>query len=190
MAWLLDCLQMACLILESSKQSYLLYRKKSKVHQQKQSKMIRSIVCILISLFAFGCNPIRYVNNRVIQNDTTIIIKDSIVVIPADSSLVNAYFECDSNNKVIMKELATYRGRKVNPIVIWKNNWLTVASKVDSESVYLTWKELHISNKDTSVQIIEKIERVYPKWLVTLSVVGVLAILVIVLMLISKFKIL
>lgn len=147
---------------------------------------MKTIVSILLIFILLSCKTQREFINTIIERDTTIIFNDSLIVIPADSAFIKAYFECDSNNNVIMSELAMMKGRKVTPLIRYKDNWLTVVAEVDSENVYLTWKEIHTKGKDTVIKETIKIEKVYPKWLVILATIGGISIVLIICFIILK----
>lgn len=131
---------------------------------------------ILIALLFISCRPCKEFSSTIIENDTLIIYRDSLIVIPADSALISAYFKCDSNNHVVMAELEELKGRKVVPVIHFKDNWLTVVAKVDSEAVYLRWKEQHTST-DKQETFVET-KRIYPKWLVTIAILGLVVLVI------------
>lgn len=147
--------------------------------------MNRSFLILLMVLF-MGCKPCKEVSTLVYDTDTMIIYHDSIVMLPADSSLVNALFQCDSLNNVVLSELETVKGRKIKPIVEFKDRWFKVIIPVDSEAVVLKWKEKHTSNIKEKEVIKTEIVKVKPKWLVNLAWMGGLALLYVIGVIISK----
>lgn len=120
------------------------------------------------------------------------IVRDSIVILPADSSFVRAWFECDSLNQVIMTELENKAGEKVEQKVVFEKSVLFVTAEVDSQAVYLSWKERHdtTSVKETVYQPVpyEVPVKTVPRWVSILAWVGVLGIVGSVVKIISKFK--
>lgn len=66
------------------------------------------------------------------------VIRDTAIIVQADSSLMRALVECDSAGQARLKELLFYRtGRYVSaPVVTIRNNVLTATAKVDSFAVY------------------------------------------------------
>lgn len=131
---------------------------------------------ILIALLFASCRPCKDAQLIITHTDTLTIYKDSIIVIPADSAFISAYFECDSNNQVVIAELEELKGRKVVPVIQFKDNWLTVVAKVDSEAVYLRWKEQHTSTEKQETIVDTK--RIYPKWLVTIAILGLIVLVI------------
>lgn len=146
---------------------------------------------LLISLFVvlfLGCRPIRTTVTSNTDTDTLIIVHDSIVIHPADSAFINAYFECDSLNRVVMNELEVIKGRKVKPVVEYKDQVLYVYVPVDPEFDTLRWIESHTrSNSAINTNTIEQV-KVYPKWIIMLAVIGCMALVLIVLKVASKLK--
>ena len=126
----------------------------------------------------------------VVQHHTvtvTEVLRDTSVVIQPDTASIKARFECDSLNQVIMKELSIEKGRKVTPVVTYRDKFLQVTMPVDSEAVYFSWKERYTTESDSMV--VTKIVTVNdkPPWYQkALSWVG--AISLVVLLLMFKFK--
>lgn len=150
---------------------------------------MKRLLLILLTMALFlGCRPIRTTVTSNTDTDTLIIVHDSIVVHPADSAFINAYFECDSLNRVVMNELEVIKGRKVKPVVEYKDQVLYVYVPVDPEFDTLRWIESHTrSNSAINTNTIEQV-KVYPKWLIILAVVGCIALILIILKIASKFK--
>lgn len=89
-------------------------------------------------------------NNQTI--DTVKIIetlRDTVVKIEADSSMIQALIECDSLGKAHIRELIEVKsGKRMPPprIRIIKDT-LKVEASIDSMSVYLTLKDRYIEHK-------------------------------------------
>lgn len=150
---------------------------------------MKRLLLILLTMALFlGCRPIRTTVTSNTDTDTLIIVHDSIVVHPADSAFINAYFECDSLNRVVMNELEVIKGRKVKPVVEYKDQVLYVYVPVEPEFDTLRWIESHTRiNSAINTNTIEQV-KVYPKWLIILAVVGCMALVLIILKIASKFK--
>lgn len=149
---------------------------------------MRKLFSILsLILILTGCATMR---PRLAQTDTIRIInevvKDSIVTLPADSSVIKAWFECDSLNHVIMTALETTSGNKLKQDATFVNSILTVNAKIDSLQVYLKWKERHAETQITKT--VERIVSKKPGWLLWLSGVGGGAIVILIILIILKFK--
>lgn len=70
-------------------------------------------------------------------------LRDTVVRIEADSSLLRALVECDSLGQAHLRELAEYRAgnRLPPPKVSIRDNVLTATASVDSMAIYLTLKD-------------------------------------------------
>jgi len=91
-----------------------------------------------------------------IQHDTVTSVKDSLIPLPADSGLIRALLECQ-NGKVVIRQIEEIKpGKKVVPFIDLKNNVLTTGARIDSSSVYFSWKETHIRESNIQVKTIEK----------------------------------
>ena len=94
-----------------------------------------------------------------IQHDTVTSVKDSLIPLPSDSGLIRALLEC-REGKVVIRQIEEVKpGKRVVPFIDLKNNVLTTGAKIDSSSIYFTWKETHIRETKLQVKVIEK--RVY-----------------------------
>ena len=83
--------------------------------------------------------PVQTVNDSsAVTTDESVQEKDSISHLPADSSWLKAFLECNEHGQVIMKELQGYKdGKNVEvPQVSIANNVMTVKCNVDSVAVY------------------------------------------------------
>ena len=89
------------------------------------------------------------------QTDSVIVretLRDTVVSIAADSSLVRALIECDSTGRAYLRQLEEYRaGARLPPpeLSIDTNNVLTATAAIDSMEIYLTLKARH--REDTSI---------------------------------------
>jgi hypothetical protein len=120
------------------------------------------------------------------------IVRDSVVRLPPDSAIVRAWFACDSLNRVVMARLETQPGATTQPAVVFNDRLLTVTARVDSQEVYLRWKERRETARETGTVIkevpVEKIVYQKPKWLVWIAMVGAGAIVRIIVSIIQKFR--
>jgi hypothetical protein len=91
-----------------------------------------------------------------IQHDTVTSVKDSLIPLPADSGLIKALLECQ-DGKVVVKEILSIKpGKRVVPFFSVQNNVLTTGAKIDSSSIYFSWKETHIRESRIESRTIEK----------------------------------
>lgn len=89
-------------------------------------------------------------------------VRDTIVRIQADSSMLRALVECDSLGQVRMRELLEYHaGERVRPPkVTIRDNVLTASAEVDSISVYMTLKDRYESHRGVTETIVTQIVEV------------------------------
>jgi len=110
------------------------------------------LLCI-ISLGSTGCKQLQPVVSETTSSTTTItdVPRDTVLITYPDSASIKAMFGCDSLNQVFLRELAIEKGRKIDPVVKWlPGGVLEVTAKVDSEAVYFSWKERHITVTDST----------------------------------------
>lgn len=112
---------------------------------------------VLLALaLATGCRTVRLTSSSETSTTDSVeireTIRDTIITVKADNSLVRALLECDSLGQVRMKELLEYRAgyRLKPPNVAIDNNVLTASAQVDSMSIYLQLKDRF--EKHTSAQ--------------------------------------
>lgn len=119
-------------------------------------------------LFLTGCATVQPVVERTDTITVTEVLRDTSIVVEPDSAVIRAWFECDSLNQVVMFALEAERGRKTMPVVRWKDKILTVTAAVDSEQVYVSWKERHekIVSQQVVFQAVEAKDKP-PWWLAT-----------------------
>ena len=92
-----------------------------------------------------------------VQHDTVTSVKDSLIPLPADSGLIKALLECQ-DGKVVVKEILSIKpGKRVIPFFSVQNNVLTTGAKIDSSSIYFSWKETHIRESRIESTTIEKL---------------------------------
>lgn len=148
---------------------------------------------IFLALMLAGCS-VKYL--PVVSHDTVHVfnevVRDSIVTLPPDSSVIEAWFECDSLNHVIMTELEARAGNKLKPYTTFNKGQFTATTKVDSQAVYLSWKEQHdlTTITETKIKEVEVPKVVYkkPRWLKIMAWLGAGSIILLIFSFINKFK--
>ena len=143
---------------------------------------------IVILLFVLtGCKTSQPVIERTVTWTET--LRDTVVIVEPDFASVRALFECDSLNRVVMKELEIKRGQKVTPEVKWQYGVLEVSIPVDSQAVYLSWKERHGLTQETiTITEISKVKEKPPWWMRGLSSLGGFALFLSIIFLFLKLK--
>lgn len=104
-------------------------------------------VVAAIALSLAGCRTTKVLSSdKSTTADSVVIverIRDTVVTVGADSSMMRALLECDSLGQVRLKELLDYRtGQRLQPPAIYiRDNVLTAAAKVDSTAIYMQLKD-------------------------------------------------
>lgn len=85
-------------------------------------------------------------------------LRDTVVTVEADSSLLRALVECDSLGQAHLRELAEYRAgnRLPPPTVTIRDNVLTATAAVDSMAIYLTLKDRYTEAIQQQREVVTK----------------------------------
>lgn len=114
---------------------------------------------LIISLI--GCRTVKSSEKPPVLKDSIRVVEKLVPVqLPADSSILEAYFQCDSTNRVIMKELHDEKSKHVNTsfgFTPGKTAKLTYKAKTQPDTVYVRGKDTTIY-KDRPVYIDKTIE--------------------------------
>lgn len=137
-----------------------------KAHLNSPGFMIRSAIIFMMMFLISGCAMVQPVIETTDTVTVTHVLRDTTVVLQPDSATVQALFYCDSMNQVIMKDLVIEKGRNISPLVKWEKETLTVLAEVDSQQVYLEWKERHVmeQKKTTETVIVKQYKKQLPLW--------------------------
>lgn len=112
--------------------------------------MKRMIYLMLAALFVglTGCGGPKVAATAIDRQTTDSVIvvetlRDTVVRIEADSSLLRALVECDSLGQAHLRELLEYQAgdRLKPPQVVIRDNVLTATAEVDSMAIYLRLKD-------------------------------------------------
>ena len=94
-----------------------------------------------------------------VANDTVTItetVRDTIIQIQPDSSIVQALIRCDSTGRARLEEIRTLReSARVQQTLNLKDNKLSAKAVVDSMGIYLMCKERH--KEEQKVQVVETV---------------------------------
>lgn len=134
---------------------------------------------LIIVLVATSCKQLKLLTPGTTTENENIVqetIRDTIILFKADSSYFRAYLECDSANRIIMSTLENVQGQKVRQDIIYRDKILTVQAKIDSQAVYIALKDRYQKSTDKEVVVHEVVKKIYPKWLIILSLIGSLAV--------------
>lgn len=118
----------------------------------KSRKITQTLTTLVVtSLFVLGCVPSSQLAKEHTLTDSIVIhevIRDTVVTVSEDSSLIRALIECDSMGRARLSQLIEYRsGERISPPSIdITDNILTAKSKVDSVSIYLELRDRYKEN--------------------------------------------
>lgn len=83
-------------------------------------------------------------------------IRDTVIQVQPDSSIVQALIRCDSTGQARLEEIRTLKeSARVRQTLALKGNKLTAKSVVDSMGIYLTYKERY--REEQKAQIVETV---------------------------------
>jgi hypothetical protein len=83
-------------------------------------KIVFFLVVVLV-IFVSGCRTVKPTTPVAKAKDSIVYVEKLVPVsLPADSAYIEALFECDSTNQVIMKELTETKTKRVNTTTAFK----------------------------------------------------------------------
>lgn len=124
---------------------------------------MRKMVIILLAALLAACSPsLKLQSSQTAATDTVTVterVRDTVVVIERDQSMIRALLECDSLGQVQMRRLLEYQAgtRLKPPDIEVRDNVLTATAQADSMAIYLTLKdriERHASTRK-ELQVVE-----------------------------------
>ena len=115
----------------------------------------------LAALFAIpqGCCPKLYPHTT--ENTERIVtvtetIRDTVIQVRPDSSIVQALIKCDSTGRARLEEIQTLKqSERLRQSISLQDNHLTAKATVDSMGIYLTYKDRY--REEQNVQTIETV---------------------------------
>ena len=143
--------------------------------------MKRIIRLIVILTIVQGCCPKLYPHEaEKLEHTVTITetIRDTIIQVQPDSSIVQALIMCDSTGRARLEEIRTLKeSARVQQTLALKDNKLTAKAVVDSMGIYLTYKERYREEQKAQVveTVIEKEVNVLKWWQKALMAIGSVA---------------
>lgn len=125
--------------------------------------MKRKIVLIALFglLFLAGCKTQQQAVVEVpVQYKEKIVEKLVPIQIPADSSSISALFECDSTNKVIMKQLSEEKTKRIQSQFNFENGLLKYKAFTLHDTVYIPGKETTIYKEvPIKVEVVKEVNK-------------------------------
>lgn len=142
------------------------------------------LIFLILVLFVVGCKTTQYV-----PIETKIEVRERIVPVdvPADSSSYFALLECDSLNRVFIKQLSEKSTANVVQDLQIKDNKLSVKFKSQPENVKVTVRD-SIIEREVPYPVKGDTQIVYEQYWYqkALNVIGLLALVILLLIIIIK----
>lgn len=114
----------------------------------------------IVALETFcGCCPKLY-PHKTESNEHTITvtetIRDTVIQVQPDSSIVQALIKCDSTGQARLEEIRILKeSARIQQTLELKDNRLTAKTVVDSMGIFLTYKERY--REEQKVQVVETV---------------------------------
>lgn len=150
-------------------------------------------IIFLTTLVALSCCPKLYPNKMESTEHTVTVtetIRDTIIQVQPDSSIVQALIKCDSTGRARLDEIRTLKeSARVQQTLALKDNRLTAKAVVDSMGIFLTYKERYREDQKVQVveTVIEKEVNVLKWWQKVLMTIGIVSIIILASTIIAKF---
>lgn len=143
---------------------------------------MKSKIIFLLALTVASCCPKLYPHKTENTEHTITVtetIRDTVIQVQPDSSIVQALIRCDSTGRARLEEIRTLKeSARVRQALALKDNRLTAKAIVDSMGIYLTYKERH--KEEQHVQAIETVIKkevnILRWWQKALMWIGIIAI--------------
>ena len=96
------------------------------------------------------------------------VIRDTTIQIEPDSAVINALFECDSLNRVVMNENERIKGERINPAIKAQSNpdgsmLVDFTCHEDSLTLELQLRDKIIEEMQATIQTLE-VEKHLSRW--------------------------
>lgn len=154
--------------------------------------MKRIIISIVVLATICGCCPRLYPQKTESTEHIVTVsetIRDTIIQVQSDSSIVQALIRCDSTGRARLEEIRTLKeSARVQQTLALKDNKLTAKTVVDSMGIFLTYKERYREEQKAQVveTVTEKEVNVLKWWQKALMWTGAVAVSVFLLFLIAR----
>jgi len=153
---------------------------------------MKSKIILLSALAVTSCCPKLYPHKEEKTEHTITVIetiRDTVIQIHPDSSIVQALIRCDSTGRARLEEIRTLKeSARVRQTLALKDNRLTAKAIVDSMGIYLTYKERYREEQKVQVveTVIEKEVNVLKWWQKALIWIGMLSMIFLAIMVVLK----
>ena len=141
-------------------------------------------IILLTALAVTSCCPKLYPHKTENTEHTVVVtetIRDTVIRVQPDSSIVQALIKCDSTGRARLEEIRTLKeSARFQQTLTLKDNHLTTKAVVDSMGIYLTYKERNKEEQQvqTIETVIEKEVNILKWWQKSLMWIGVCSIMI------------
>ena len=116
------------------------------------------IFLLFVGTLLCSCRPSKPLSVNESVRDSRVVtevVRDTVVTVEPDSSMLRALMECDSLGQVRLSRLLDYESGKRTrpPMVSINDNVLIAKSVVDSMSIYLEFKDRYKEHYKTSYKV-------------------------------------
>jgi hypothetical protein len=125
----------------------------------KQKSILTAAALAALLAIPQGCCPKLYPHTT--ENTEHIVtvtetVRDTVIQVRPDSSIVQALIRCDSTGRARLEEIQTLRqSERLRQTITLQDNHLTAKATVDSMGIYLTYKNRY--REEQKVQTIETV---------------------------------
>ena len=125
----------------------------------KPKSILAAVALAALLAIPQGCCPKLYPHTT--ENTERIVtvtetVRDTVIQVRPDSSIVQALIRCDSTGRAKLEEIQTLRqSERLRQTISLQNNRLTAKATVDSMGIYLTYKDRY--KEEQKVQTIETV---------------------------------
>jgi hypothetical protein len=117
-------------------------------------------------------------------------VRDTVIQVCPDSSIVQALIRCDSTGRARLEEIQTLRqSERLRQTISLQGNRLTAKATVDSMGIYLTYKDRYREEQkvQTIETVIEKEVNILRWWQKALMWAGVISTILLLGLIVAKF---
>ena len=158
----------------------------------KKAFILAAALAALLAILQ-GCCPKFYPHTT--ENTERIVtvtetVRDTVIQVRPDSSIVQALIRCDSTGRARLEEIQTLRqSERFRQTISLQDNRLTSKAVIDSMGIYLTYKDRYREEQkvQTIETVIEKEVNILRWWQKALTWAGVISTILLFGLLAAKF---
>ena len=159
----------------------------------KPNSILAAVALAALLAIPQGCCPKLYphateTTERIVTVTET--IRDTVIQVRPDSSIVQALIRCDSTGRARLEEIQTLRqSERFRQTISLQDNRLTSKAVIDSMGIYLTYKDRYREEQkvQTIETVIEKEVNILRWWQKALTWAGVISTILLFGLLAAKF---